>query len=73
MGTDARQGKAGILELDRSGLKLDTKSASDYYDGLPQVLQAAAERLRKAAEIPEQEAAAERALYHLIRLARRAG
>ena len=73
VGTDAKHGKVGILELDRSELTLDTDSVASYCASLPQVLQSAIERLRAKVENPEERAAAERALYHLYRLSRKAG
>jgi DNA repair exonuclease SbcCD nuclease subunit len=72
-GTQAKQGKAGILELDRSQLALDTGSVSAHCAALPAVMQAAVERLLIAAENPGEREAAERALYHLYRLSRKAG
>lgn len=73
IGTDAKHGKVGILELDRSELTLDTESVASHCASLPPVLQAAIERLRAQAEMPDARAAAERALYHLYRLSRKAG
>jgi DNA repair exonuclease SbcCD nuclease subunit len=72
VGTDAKHGKVGVLELDRAQLTLDTDSVARYCSTLPAVMQAAVERLRLVAENPGERAAAERALYHLYRLSRKA-
>jgi DNA repair exonuclease SbcCD nuclease subunit len=72
VGTDAKHGKVGVLELDKNQLTLDTDSVASYCAALPPVLQAAIERLRTAAENPGEREAAERALYHLYRLSRKA-
>lgn len=71
-GTDARTGKVGVLELDRTELELDRESIASYCESLPPVLQAAAARLRAAAEDPADRLAAERAIHHLLRLSRKA-
>jgi DNA repair exonuclease SbcCD nuclease subunit len=71
-GTEARTGKVGVLELDRSELELDRESVASYCESLPPLLQAAAARLRAAAENPDERPAAERAIYHLLRLSRKA-
>ena len=68
-GTPARHARAGVLDLDRSGLQLDTASVELHCADLPDVLRATALRLRRAAEVADatQRAAAERALFHLYR------
>lgn len=72
VGTDAKHGRVGVLELDRSRLTLDTDSVASICAALPPVMKAAVERLRAAAENPGEREAAERALYHLYRLSRKA-
>ncbi|MBK7859960.1 MAG: hypothetical protein IPJ65_15315 [Archangiaceae bacterium] len=69
-GTEARHGRAGVLQLDREGLSLDVAALGHGLEGLPPVLQAAARRLQEAAADPDQRPAAERALFHLFRAAR---
>ncbi len=71
-GSASTHAKVGVLELDREGLSLDLANLDALSAGLPSVLQAAAKRLRAEAENPEQRAAAERALFHLFSLARKA-
>jgi DNA repair exonuclease SbcCD nuclease subunit len=69
-GTDAMHGRAGVLQLDRSGLILETRDIEAVFAELPAVLQAAARALREVeAERPE---VAQRALYHLYKLSREA-
>jgi DNA repair exonuclease SbcCD nuclease subunit len=69
-GTPATQGLVGVLELDRERLSLDVTSIADAVRDLPAVLQAAATKLTQAAADEAQRAVAERALLHLLRLAR---
>jgi len=69
-GTPATQGLVGVLELDRERLTLDVSSLGDALRDLPAVLQAAATKLTQAATDEAQRAVAERALLHLVRLAR---
>jgi hypothetical protein len=71
-GTDARPGRAGIFELDREGMALDTTTFDQHCADLPAVLQAAVAELTNAAQDPGQRAVAERALYHLYRISRKA-
>lgn len=71
-GTDAMHGKVGILEVDRDKLALDIRSVADFSKDLPAVLQATAERLKQAAQSGPDAAVAERALYHLFCLSRKA-
>jgi DNA repair exonuclease SbcCD nuclease subunit len=70
-GSEARTGRAGVLDLDRERLELDTVNFEQYCTTLPAVLQATVSELKKAAEDPAQRAVAERALYHLYRLSSR--
>jgi hypothetical protein len=69
-GTPATQGLVGILELDREQLSLDLTDLAEAVRGLPDVLQATARRLEAAAADEATRPAAERALHHLLRLAR---
>jgi DNA repair exonuclease SbcCD nuclease subunit len=71
-GTNAKQGRVGVLDLDRRGLTLDTSSIEQYCTELPAVLQAAVGKLKDASREPERRAVAERALVLLYRLSRAA-
>jgi DNA repair exonuclease SbcCD nuclease subunit len=71
-GNDATHGKVGVLVLDRDKFMLDVQSITDFCHDLPAVLQATAQRLKQAAENGPDSAVAERALYHLYRLSRKA-
>jgi len=76
-GTSAAHGKVGVLQLDRSRLRLDTGNVEAVFEQAPDVLKAVATRLR-AVEVehgPSSEEAevARRALYQLYRLTREAG
>lgn len=66
-GTAARHARAGVLELDRQGLELETATVDQYCAELPEVLRSAVNRLKTAAEDPAQRHIAERALFHLYR------
>ncbi|MEI8254400.1 MAG: DNA repair exonuclease [Deltaproteobacteria bacterium] len=70
-GTDARHAAVGILDLDRQGLDLDTSNVDTFCTDLPEVLQSAVRRLKKDADDPEKQAAAQRALFHLYRISRK--
>lgn len=70
-GTLARHGRAGVLELDRQGLELETATVDQYCVELPDVLRSAVDRLKVAAEDPAQRHVAERALFHLYRSSRK--
>lgn len=73
-GTSAKHAKVGILELDKSAFSFDPRSLQEVSKGLPATLQATLSRLQTAAE-SEDEAErerAERALYHLFCLLRKA-
>ena len=69
-GSAATHARVGVLELDRDGLSLDLSGVEAQSAALPPVLQAAVKRLKVQAELPEQRAAAERALFHLFKLAK---
>lgn len=71
-GTSAKQGRVGVLDLDRLGLNLDASTIDAYCTELPEVLQAAVRKLKDATLEPERRAVAERALVHLYRLSRKA-
>jgi DNA repair exonuclease SbcCD nuclease subunit len=71
-GTTARQGRVGVLDLDRAGLELDPSSIEASCTDLPEVLRSAVRRLKLAAEDPARRAVAQRALFHLYRAARKA-
>ncbi len=74
-GTEATPPKAGVLELDRRGLVLDTRDIEDVFRHMPDAIRETARRLRaKEAEAASEGPAAElarRALVHLYTLARR--
>jgi DNA repair exonuclease SbcCD nuclease subunit len=72
VGTAARQGRVGVLELDRQGLELETGDIEQYCADLPAVLQSTVQRLKAVASAdPEQRAPAERALFHLYKTTRK--
>jgi DNA repair exonuclease SbcCD nuclease subunit len=71
-GSEAAHARVGVLELDREGLELDLSSLEAISATLPSVLQTAAKRLQREAEVPEHRAAAQRALFHLFSLAKSA-
>ncbi len=70
-GTDATHGRAGILQVDRTRLRIGGATADDFPEDLPGVLRAAVDRL---AEIESgdadtrQKEVARRALFHLYKL-----
>ena len=71
-GTPARHARAGVLELDRNGLELETATVDQHCGDLPDVLRSAVTRLKRVAENdPAQRLVAERALFHLYRSAKR--
>jgi DNA repair exonuclease SbcCD nuclease subunit len=70
-GTAARQGRVGVLQLERQGLELETGSIEAHCEGLPEVLRSTVRRLKAAAGDPAQRPAAERALFLLYRATRR--
>jgi DNA repair exonuclease SbcCD nuclease subunit len=73
-GTSAKQGRVGVIDLDRRGLTLDASTVDAYCTELPGVLQSAVRQLKEAADTPDQRARAiaERALVHLYRLSTKA-
>lgn len=75
-GTEALHGKVGVLQVERSGLVLETSGLEDALQGAPEVLRSVAMRLRAlegehGASSPRGEVA-RRALYQLYRLLREA-
>jgi DNA repair exonuclease SbcCD nuclease subunit len=72
-GTIARPGRVGVLELDRQGLELETRDVDAFCADLPDVLRAAVLKLKEAANQPDQRLTAQRALFHLYRVARNKG
>jgi DNA repair exonuclease SbcCD nuclease subunit len=71
-GTLARHARAGVLELDRNGLELETATVDQHCSDLPGVLRSVVTRLTCIAEKdPAQRLIAERALFHLYRSAKR--
>lgn len=64
-GSDAIIGRVGILQVDKSGLRLDTTNIENAFDDLPDVLLAAVERLREM-EHGDQAEIAQKALLHLF-------
>lgn len=70
-GTDATHGRVGVLQVDRSRLRLRTDDLEAAFDGLPDELGQVVERLQAQAEAGGDDAeAAKRALYHLYRSVR---
>jgi len=68
-GTEAMPGRVGVLQVERQGLRLDTRDVDTVFGDLPDVLEATVERLR-ALEATEQGDMAKRALYHLYTMVR---
>jgi hypothetical protein len=72
-GTEVTQGRAGILQIDDSGLELRVgDGAAAAFAELPEVLVAAARRLTVLSEGPDGEKA-KRALFHLYEVTRGGG
>ena len=71
-GTEAAQGRVGVLRADVSGLSIDTEDVEGLFDGLPGPLKAAAAKLKAQTE-GEQGEVARRALWKLYRLVREVG
>jgi len=65
-GNEAAHGKAGIVQVDRTGLELNTTDVSIFDGDLPEVLKSVAARLQARTEGPDGEVA-KRALFHLYR------
>lgn len=69
-GGNAKSGRVGVLELDRDGLELETRDVEAFCEDLPEVLRAAVLKLKEAASDHAQRLTAQRALFHLYRVAR---
>ncbi len=77
-GGEATHARVGILQLDRSGLRLDAAAAAPAFGELPDALREAARRLQEIAAgaddaVAQQVAVAQQALAHLYRLTRELG
>jgi predicted phosphodiesterase len=66
-GTAATHNRAGVLQLDRSGLTVGAAGEEDFPEELPPVLKTVVRKLQTARE-GDQAKLAERALWHLYRL-----
>ncbi len=71
-GTEAAQGRVGVLRADVSGLRIDTEDALGLFEDLPAPLKAAAAKLKAQADGEHGEVAS-RALWNLYRLVREVG
>lgn len=71
-GGEAVRGRVGVLEVDRDELALDTSTFETFCVDLPEVLSATVATLTEKLNDPVVRPAAERALYHLYRMSRRA-
>lgn len=69
-GTEATHARVGVIQIDRDGLELDTSDIEVVFEDLPPVVQAAARKLKEEELEGGHREAAQRALYHLFRLAR---
>ena len=70
-GTDATHGRVGVLQVDRTRLRLRTDDLEAAFEGLPEELNLVVTRLQAQAEAGGEDAeAAKRALYHLYRTVR---
>jgi hypothetical protein len=69
-GTEATHGRVGVIQIDRDGLELDTTDIDLVFEDLPPVVRAAARKLKEEELDGARREAAQRALYHLFRLAR---
>jgi len=69
-GTEAVRPKVGILQLDRSGLELDTRDIEAVFANMPESIRETVRRLKEE-EPGERGDIARRALYHLDTLARK--
>ena len=68
-GTEAAQGRVGVLQTITEGLRMDTTDVDRLFEGLPDSLRAAVTKL-KAAEQGQHPEVARRALWNLYRLVR---
>lgn len=70
-GNEAAHGKAGVLQVDRARLELNTNDMGDFDRSLPEVLKSVIARLQSQAAEPDG-AVTRQALYHLYRTVREA-
>ena len=70
-GNEAAHGKAGVLQVDRTGIELNTNDMGDFDQGLPEVLKSVVARLQAQGREADG-IVARRALYHLYRTVREA-
>jgi DNA repair exonuclease SbcCD nuclease subunit len=71
-GTEVAHGKAGILQIDRAGLSLNSNDLGAFDANLPDVLKAVVAKLQAKALEPEG-MVAQRALYQLYRIVKETG
>lgn len=71
-GNEAAHGKAGVLQIDRKDLELNTKNVDDFSQSLPEVLKSVIVRLQAQAD-EQNGSVARRALYHLYQTVRGPG
>jgi DNA repair exonuclease SbcCD nuclease subunit len=68
-GNEAAHGKAGVVQIDRKALELNTRNVDDFSEDLPEVLKSVIARLQAQGNGPNGEIA-RRALYHLYQTVR---
>ena len=68
-GNEATHGRAGVLQIHRNDLQIDTTDLSDLERGLPDVLKTVVQRLQTQGRTPEG-AVAKQALFHLYKTIR---
>jgi DNA repair exonuclease SbcCD nuclease subunit len=68
-GNEAAHGKAGVLQIHRGELNLDTSNVADLESSLPEVLQSVVRRLQICARAEDGETARQ-AIYHLYKTVR---
>jgi len=71
-GTEAAQGRVGVLRADVSGLRIDTEGVEGLFEDLPAPLKVAAAKLKAQADGEHGEVAS-RALWNLYRLVKEVG
>ena len=71
-GTEAAQGRVGVLRADVSGLRIDTEGVEGLFEDLPAPLKVAAAKLKVQAD-GEHGEVARRALWNLYKLVREVG
>ena len=70
-GDETAHGRAGVLQLNRQGVTLNTADLGGFQENLPDVLKSVVGRLLEQSELPGG-AMAKRALSHLYRVVREA-